>query len=127
MCGFNFTDIKGIRIPWGIEPMEDTRKLLGRRIKELRRRLNLTQEKLGDEAEMNYKYLGAIERGERNPSIENLDKIAVALKVKLHELFLFEHETESRKVINKKINEMLKGASEKEFGTIYRLIKAALK
>ena len=46
---------------------------------------------------MNYKYLGAIERGEKNPSIENLEKIAVALKVKLHELFLFEHETEDRR------------------------------
>lgn len=107
--------------------MEDTRKLLGERIKELRRRMNLTQEKLGDEAEMNYKYLGAIERGERNPSIENLEKIAVALKVKLHELFFFGDEAVDRKVMKKEINEMLKSANEREFGTIYKMIKAILK
>ncbi len=76
---------------------------------------------------MNYKYLGAIERGEKNPSIDNLSKIADALKVEIHELFIFEHETEDTKELKKKIDEMLKDASKKEYGTIYRVIKAILK
>ena len=61
----------------------------------------MTQQKMGDEAEMNYKYLGAIERGERNPSIDNLAKIASALKVDLYELFIFDHETNDTKELKK--------------------------
>lgn len=107
--------------------MEEVRKLLGKRIRTLRQRGNMTQQKLGDEAEMNYKYLGAIERGERNPSTDNLAKIATALKVDLHELFIFDHEAEDPRQLKRQIDEMLKDASKKEFGTIYRVIRAILK
>ncbi|MFN3477313.1 MAG: helix-turn-helix transcriptional regulator [Candidatus Methylomirabilales bacterium] len=41
----------------------EARALLGRRIKALRVRRELTQEALGERAGLNYKYLGAIERG----------------------------------------------------------------
>jgi transcriptional regulator with XRE-family HTH domain len=122
-----FFKINGIKFPWGIEPMEDTRKLLGKRIRTLRQQSHMTQQALGGEADINYKYLGAIERGERNPPTENLAKIAVALKVDLSELFIFDHETEDPKELRRKIDEMLKDASKKEFGTIYRVIKAILK
>ena len=43
----------------------------------------MTQEQLGEKAGVDYKYLGGIERGERNPSAENLAKIAKALGVKI--------------------------------------------
>jgi transcriptional regulator with XRE-family HTH domain len=107
--------------------MENARELLGRRIRYLRKIKGMTQQKLGDEADMDYKYLGAIERGEKNPSIDNLAKIAAALNVDLHEIFIFEHETDDTKELKKKIDEMLKDASKKEYGTIYRVIKAILK
>jgi transcriptional regulator with XRE-family HTH domain len=107
--------------------MENARVLLGRRIRYLRKIKGMTQQKLGDEADMDYKYLGAIERGEKNPSIDNLAKIAAALNVDLHEIFIFEHETDDTKELKKKIDEMLKDASKKEYGTIYRVIKAILK
>jgi len=88
---------------------------------------HLTQEQLGQKACLSYKYLGAIERGEKNAPIETLMKIAAALNVELHELFIFEHETEDQNLLKSKVDEMLKDASKKEFGTIYRLIKAVLK
>ena len=59
---------------------------------------------------MDYKYLGGIERGERNPSTENLAKIAKALGVKVHELFIFEHEIENLRLLKKGIDELLKEA-----------------
>ena len=107
--------------------MENAKILMGRRIRYLRNLQGMTQEQLGTIANLSYKYLGSIERGEKNPSIDNLEKIAEALKVELHELFLFEHETDDIKELKKKIDEMLKGMGKKEYGTIYRLIKAILK
>jgi len=106
--------------------MEEVRKLLGQRIRYLRNLRGITQEQLGDKADVNYKYLGAIERGEKNPSTDNLTKIAVALGVKLNELFIFEHEIENIQLLKKKIDDLLKDASRKEFKTIYRVIKAIL-
>jgi transcriptional regulator with XRE-family HTH domain len=107
--------------------MENAKILLGRRIRYLRNLQEMTQEQLGAKADLSYKYLGSIERGEKNPSIDNLEKIAQALKVELHELFLFEHETDDRKELKKKIDEMLKGVGKKNYGTIYRVIKVILK
>jgi transcriptional regulator with XRE-family HTH domain len=107
--------------------MEDIKILLGRRLRYLRNRQGLTQEQLGEKANIDYKYLGGIERGERNPSTDNLSKIAKALGVNLHELFIFEHETEDTRELKKRIDELLKEASKKEFKTIYRVIEAILK
>jgi transcriptional regulator with XRE-family HTH domain len=105
----------------------DIKILLGRRIRQLRKLRLMTQEQLGEQANVDYKYLGGIERGERNPSTENLAKIASALGVKLHEIFIFEHEIEDPQDLKKKINDLLKVASKKDLQTIYRIIGAILK
>jgi transcriptional regulator with XRE-family HTH domain len=107
--------------------MENPKILIGRRIRHLRNVQQMTQEQLGQKAGLSYKYLGAIERGEKNAPIETLIKLAAALKVELHELFMFDHETEDIKELKKKIDEMLKGVGKKEYGTIYRVIKAIMK
>jgi transcriptional regulator with XRE-family HTH domain len=107
--------------------MKEIKTLLGRRIRYLRARKGMTQEELGDKANVKYKYLGAIERGERNPSTDNLAKIAKALGVQLHDLFVLEHEIEDIQALRKRIDDLLKDASKKEFKTIYRVIVAILK
>lgn len=66
-----------------------TYQKLGRRLNQVRTRKGLTQEKLAGEAGLNRAYIGYIERGERKPSIETMAKIAMVLKVELHELFKF--------------------------------------
>lgn len=43
----------------------------------------MSQEELGEQAELHRTYIGDIERGERNVSLLNMEKIASALKVKL--------------------------------------------
>ena len=58
-------------------------ELLGKRIRELRKKKGLTQEELGARAGISYKYLGSIERGLENPSFRHLTKIARALGVEL--------------------------------------------
>lgn len=107
--------------------MKAIRKLLGQRIRYLRNLRSMTQEQLGEKADVNYKYLGAIERGEKNPSTDNLAKIASALNVKLNELFIFEHEINDIQLLKKKINNLLKDANRNESKIIYRIIKAILR
>jgi transcriptional regulator with XRE-family HTH domain len=46
----------------------------------------MTQEEVALEAEINLRYMGAIERGQRNPSILVLARIAAALKVEPSDL-----------------------------------------
>ena len=66
---------------------EDIRALLGRRIRTLRNIKGWTQQELGNQADINYKFLGEIERGLQNPSFNILVKIANALEVELPEFF----------------------------------------
>jgi transcriptional regulator with XRE-family HTH domain len=62
---------------------------LGRKIRRLRKTLKLSQEELAEKAGLHYTSLGRIERGEANPPVYTVYKIAKALKTPLHELFKF--------------------------------------
>jgi transcriptional regulator with XRE-family HTH domain len=64
--------------------------MLANRLRELRREKKWSQERLSEAAEMHRTYLAGIERALRNPSLENLVKLANALDLTLSELFNFE-------------------------------------
>lgn len=74
--------------------MEDIKHLLGEQIRHLRKKNGLTQEGLGWKADLHYTYIGAVERGEKNCSLETLNKIARALDVGIHDLLNFHLKTE---------------------------------
>ena len=59
----------------------------GKRIRKLRMDRGLSQEKLAFLSNMHRTYIGGIERGERNPSLRNIEAIAKALDVSLSALF----------------------------------------
>jgi transcriptional regulator with XRE-family HTH domain len=62
----------------------------GKRVQELRLQKGITSQiALANKAKMDRTYIGGIERGERNLSLENIEKIAKALNIKLEELFKF--------------------------------------
>lgn len=63
-----------------------TLKTLGRRIRARREALGLSQEKLGELADLHRNLIGMIERGETNPTTMNLQKIAKALGTTMSEL-----------------------------------------
>ena len=67
--------------------MKSIRKSLGNRIRQLRHEKKISQEGLADKCSLHRTYIGGIERGERNPSLDNLGKISKALEVELFELF----------------------------------------
>ncbi len=61
-------------------------KVLGEAIRTFRKKANLTQERLAERADLNYKYLGEVERGEKTISVEALARIAHALNVRMAKL-----------------------------------------
>jgi len=65
----------------------DIKKKFGLKIKELRKERGLSQEKLAHLAEIDRTYLPSIEKGERNVSIEIVERLANALDVKIKDLF----------------------------------------
>ena len=69
-------------------PLTDARQVaLGRRVRDLRGRLGLTQQELARRAGIHWTYLSGIERGERNPALINIGRVADALEISLAELF----------------------------------------
>jgi len=54
---------------------------VGRRLKESRQKLGLTQEQLAERAGLHYSYIGQVERGDKNPSLKTLYRLAGALNV----------------------------------------------
>ena len=88
--------------------MTNLKDLLGKRIKELRKRQNLTQERLAELAEIEIPSLSNIENGKNYPNHETLAKISKALNVKPFELYLFDYYGNSTELINEMTNTMKK-------------------
>ena len=67
--------------------MSDISKALGQRIRNYRTGKHLSQEKLAELAGCHPAYIGQIERGEKNATIESIEKISSALGISLSKLF----------------------------------------
>ncbi len=58
----------------------------GGKVKTLRKESNFSQEKLAEISSLHRTYIGMIERGERNISLKNIEKLSKALNVSISEL-----------------------------------------
>lgn len=67
--------------------MNELRMKFGEKIRMIREAQGLSQEDLAFKSGLHRTYIGGIERGERNPSLESIAKIAKALDVPLNYLF----------------------------------------
>lgn len=68
------------------EPRSAAHVAYGRALRELRAERGISQERLAHIADLDRTYVSGIERGERNPSLTNILRIAEALDVKVSEL-----------------------------------------
>lgn len=67
--------------------MSDIAKIIGQRIRNYRTQKGLSQEKLAELAGRHPTYIGQLERGEKNATLESVEKIASAMDISLSELF----------------------------------------
>jgi len=106
--------------------MKNTKELLGRRIRELRKGAGLSQQQLSEEIGIESKYLSRIERGGAFPYVETLEATAQALKVDLKDLFDFSH-IEAREIENRDIEELLEGVSQEKLRLVYKIVRSIVK
>ena len=65
----------------------DVRVRFGRAVRARRHKLRVSQEEFADICGLDRTYMGGIERGERNLSLINIEKIAFGFRISLTELF----------------------------------------
>ena len=103
--------------------MSDFAKVLGQRIRNYRTARGLSQEKLAELSGCHPTYVGQLERGEKNATIESIEKLSSALGIPLSTLFekLGAEETGSRS-IPLECYELLSSKSKAEQERIYRIL-----
>lgn len=102
--------------------MQNTKVLLGQRIRELRKAKSLSQDQLSEKIGIDSKHLSRIELGKSFPYMETLEAIATALEVEIKDLFEFLHLSKDSVTIEN-INKMLEGAGEEKLRQVYKFIK----
>ena len=103
--------------------MKATKKLLGARIKELRKKKGLSQEQLSEQIEIDSKHLSRIEVGKSYPSIQTLEKIANVLNVEIKDLFEFMHHMREKELIDS-LNKLIKESNVENLRLIFKIVNA---
>lgn len=68
----------------------DLKMILGKNVKYYRFHKDLTQEKLAEKINSSTNYIGRLERGQHNPSLEKIEKISKVLGIEAYKLFLID-------------------------------------
>lgn len=101
-------------------------KLFGKRVRAIRKAAKVTQEEAAEKAQLNSKYLGEIERGEKRPSFDAIIALARALETSPAAFFQFDKEDSDEKLLRKRIESLLNKASIQQLQQAYRVLKALL-
>ena len=105
----------------------DDRKLLGKRIKSLRRSKGYTQEELAEIIDISANYLAGIERGEANPTLSLLQRLSTGLEIPLTELFQYRPEEGYPPVeLRRRLDGLVNEASDEELLRLTRIFEALL-
>ncbi|MGO4274292.1 helix-turn-helix domain-containing protein [Paenibacillus sp. TAF58] len=105
---------------------------VGARIRMVRKNRGLTQEQLGERVQQPQSYVGGIERGEKNISLDTLERIVDALEIRPADLFNSYNDVQSKDQIEKdrQIDYLIHLLQDRKLGeltTITRLIADVLK
>lgn len=77
----------GLHTEIGMQSKVDVLIKFGERVRKLRKERGLSQEELAFKANLHRTYIGMIERAEKNITLINIEKIAIALEVPVDEIF----------------------------------------
>ncbi|MCF7758334.1 helix-turn-helix domain-containing protein [Paenibacillus xylanexedens] len=98
---------------------------VGNRIRELRKAKGWTQEQLAEAAGLHYSYIGGVERGDRNISLETLEKIMNGLQVNAEEIFKFKEDSEYKRALDEHIT-LISGKSTDTIVSLTKISKEVL-
>ena len=101
----------------------DDKKLLGRKIKEIRKSKGITQERLAELIEMEPNSISVIESGRNFPTLTSLIKIANALNVSLPDFFSYDY-LNDKKELKKLIVEKIEMLSEEQLRYLFKYLKS---
>ncbi|MBP2110285.1 helix-turn-helix domain-containing protein [Paenibacillus silagei] len=87
-------------------------KRIGERIRRLRKEMNLSQEQLAERSGLHTNYVGQIERGEKNLTLETLEKVVTGLNISLEELFRYIGPMEQKDALSQIIELLVERPSE---------------
>lgn len=100
-------------------------KIIGKRIKESRKNLKITQEILAEKVEVAVPYISRIERGEAKVNLKMLMRIAKVLNVDTR--YLIDGAVETSEVyLEKEFSELLRGCEPKKRRLLYNIAKILL-
>lgn len=108
----------------------DILKIVGRRVRDLRKQRDLSQEQLGELAGVHFTYIGKIERAEKNISLLSLDKVARALNVTIFDLIIsgtnIRVEKNEKDILLNQINEQLTTMNKNDLRKFQRILNEFL-
>lgn len=96
---------------------------LGKRIASIRKAKGLTQQELGEKAQLNYKHIGDIERGVQNPSLTLLQSIADGLDIEIVDFFQISGQADSRDEKIQSINKILESLPDQRVSQVLLALK----
>ncbi|MCL2228122.1 MAG: helix-turn-helix domain-containing protein [Oscillospiraceae bacterium] len=96
---------------------------IGERIRAYRTRAGMTQMKLAERAGVHHTYIGQLERGEKNASLETIEKVARALNLPFETLFEALVDGNANNDIAREIYELITAQPEREQLALLNLLK----
>lgn len=94
---------------------------IGKRVRNLRKRSNLTQAQLAEKVNLTDESISRLETGKSIPSVEKLNEIALVLNAEIKDLFDFKEDIESKKVLIKKLVNLLATRDRQNVNLIYQI------
>lgn len=102
--------------------MSDIAKIIGQRIRNYRTEKNLSQEKVAELSGLHPTYIGQLERGEKNCTLESLWSVAKALEIPLSQIFEKIEDGETTDSIPFKCYEFIASKTKAEQEQLYRVL-----
>lgn len=101
----------------------DIKILLGKRIREYRKRIGLTQFQLAERLGIDDKHLSRIELGKNMPQANTIVRLAEVFRIDIKDLFEFSH-LKSADEVRKDLDNILKTLSDEQIVLIYKYVKS---